>query len=439
MSLLPKGERSMVNPAISALGGSPTLAINERCARMRKEGKRIYHLGFGESPFPVPEQVVEALKQHAHENRYLAVQGLLELREAVSHYHKQHDKVAIGPEDIIIGPGSKMLMYLVQLAHTGEAIIPTPTWVSYLPQAQLAGKRAHLIHTSFESSWKLTPEQLEETIGRCSRDGQPMLILNYPGNPTGLSYSEREVKALAGLCREHRLLVLSDEIYGGLHHRAEHVSFARHYPEGTVVSSGMSKVFGAGGWRLGTLAFPREQKELLDAVRIAAGETFSTASAPIQHAAAVAFTDRDGAIAEELGRIRKILGTLGKRCAEMLADAGILVHPPDGAFYLFPDFSPHAGVLAKQGIRGCEALCERLLEESGVVLLPGAAFLRPREELTARLAFVDFDGKEALVASAAPQKERIDGAFIEHHCGRTLKAVRLICEWLGAKQVNELE
>ena len=423
-----RASTAIINPSIRGLAGSPTLAMNEKCSRLRKEGRKLYHLGFGESPFPVPAAAVAALREHAAENRYLAVQGLAELREAVTRHHAAHDGIDVRPEHVLIGPGSKILMYLLQLAYAGEAIIPTPTWVSYLPQAQLTGKKAALVHTSFESGWKILPEQLEAAIKGCASDVPPLFIINSPGNPTGVSYSEREVKALADVSREHNLIVLSDEIYGGLHHSGGHVSFARHYPEGTVVCSGMSKVFGAGGWRLGTMAFPQGKEALFKAVLIAVGETFSTTCAPVQHAAIAAYTDASGEISREVEGMRSILAALGNACAAILSDAGVRVHAPDGGFYLFPDFGKHAARLAKRGIADAETLCSALLDDEGVALLPGSAFLREKSELTARLAFVEFSGKEALDAALAG--ESVDRTFLERHCSRTLEAVRLIATWL---------
>ncbi len=428
-----RASTAIINPCLRGLSGSPTLAMNEKCSRLRKEGRKLYHLGFGESPFPVPGEVAKALAEHAHENHYLPVQGLGELREAVARYYAEHDGLAVRPEHVLIGPGSKILMYLLQLAYAGEAIIPTPTWVSYLPQARLTGKKAALVPTSFESGWKILPGQLEAAMKGCAGDVPPLLIINSPGNPTGISYSEREVKAIAEVAREHHLLVLSDEIYGGLHHSGEHVSFARHYPEGTVVCSGMSKVFGAGGWRLGTMAFPEGREALLRAVLVAAGETFSTTCAPVQHAAAVAFDDPRGTLAKETVQMRAILAALGRECAALLRDAGVRVHDADGGFYLFPDFGEHAARLAKRGITDAETLCARLLDETGVALLPGSAFLREKGELTARLAFVEFDGRKALDAALAG--ERIDWAFLERHCAPTLEAVRLIAGWLEKKAI----
>lgn len=194
------------------------------------------------------------------------------------------------------------------------------------------------------------------------------------------------------------MIILSDEIYGQLHHKGGHVSVARYYPEGTIISSGLSKWCGAGGWRLGTFAFPRNLDWLLESIAAVASETYTSVCAPVQYAALRAFT---GGVRIEryLWHARRILAALGNECARILVSAGIGVHPPEGAFYLFPDFTPLAAELEQRGIEGSESLQQFLLEETGVAVLPGVAFGRPAKELTCRIAYVDFDGSSALAAS----------------------------------------
>jgi aspartate aminotransferase len=226
------------------------------------------------------------------------------------------------------------------------------------------------------------------------------------------------------------VVLLSDEIYGQLHHRGEHVSIARYYPEGTIISSGLSKWCGAGGWRLGTFTFPPDMYWLLESMAAVASETYTSVCTPVQYAAVRAF--RGGVTIERyLWHVRRILAALAERCVCILREAGVMVHPPVGAFYLFLDFSPLSTRLAVHGITDSYALCERLLEETGVAILPGAEFDRPPEELTARLAYVDFDGAKALTASETiPLDQQLPDTFVETWCGNVLKAVELIAEWV---------
>jgi aspartate aminotransferase len=229
--------------------------------------------------------------------------------------------------------------------------------------------------------------------------------------------------------------LLSDEIYARLHHRGEHVSIARHYPEGTIVSSGLSKWCGAGGWRLGTMTFPPGLSWLLDAMAVLASETYTSVSAPIQFAAVSAFR---GSVAIEryLQHSRRILAGLGRRAHRLLTAAGIRVHEPMGGFYLFLDFEPLLAGLTRLGVHDGRTLCERLLEETGVALLPGSAFERPEQELTARLSYVNFSGAVALAASETiPLHEELPDRFFETHCEPTLAGCARIAEWVGALPV----
>jgi aspartate aminotransferase len=180
---------------------------------------------------------------------------------------------------------------------------------------------------------------------------------------------------------------------------------------------------------LGTFTFPQELSWLMDAMASVASETYTSVSAPIQYAAVRAF--RGGITIERyLCHARRILSTLGSWCHTQLAGAGIRVHAPQGAFYLFLDFSPLASRFADRGIANSEEMCERLLADTGVALLPGSAFERPPEELTARLAYVDFDGSAALAASEMiPLDEPLPESFIETWCHRVITAVNLIVEW----------
>ena len=240
-------DSTLLNPHVRGLAQSATLAINERSNALQREGRHIYKFGLGQSPFPVPTEVVNTLKLYAHEKDYLPVRGLPALREAVADFHRRKDRVEAHPENVLVGPGSKELLFLLQLVFDGEIVVSSPSWVSYVPQARILGRSAHLIHTSFADKWRVLPDRLAAV---CERNNQrpTILVLNYPGNPEGVSYSADELKDIADVARRFKLVLLSDEIYGQLHHRGEHVSVARYYPEGTIISSGLSKWCGAGGW-----------------------------------------------------------------------------------------------------------------------------------------------------------------------------------------------
>ncbi|MGK2945367.1 MAG: pyridoxal phosphate-dependent aminotransferase [Desulfuromonadales bacterium] len=418
-----------LNLNVRGLPVSATLGINELSNRLIAEGRKVYKLGLGQSPFPVPLPVVEALQANAHQKDYLPVRGLPALREAVADYYQRTQNLSFHADHILVGPGSKELMFILQLVYYGDLVIPTPSWVSYAPQAQIAGRHVHWIPTSRDNRWLLTPGELDKL---CRKDpSKPrIVILNYPNNPTGCSYTDAELAALAEVARKYHVIMLSDEIYGELHFEGEHTSIARHYPEGTIISSGLSKWCGAGGWRLGTFAFPAELDWLADGMAVVASETFTATSAPIQYAAVRAF--RGGPRIESyLSQSRRILKTLNDHILARFTAADVFVAPPQGAFYMLPDFSAYRDVLQSRGITTGTELCQRVLEEIGVAFLPGSAFGRPEEELTARIALVDFDGAKTLSAAERTSlHEPLPADFLNTHCFKMVEAIDLVCDWL---------
>ncbi len=429
-------KRVSLNLNVRGLGQSATLSIKDVCRELRRQGKHVFDLGLGQSPFPVPRPMVEALRLAAPEKDYLPVKGLPALREAVAEFHRRKDQIETHPDHVIIGPGSKELMFLLQIVYYGEIILVTPCWVSYLPQARIIGRRISMIHTDFESGWKLTAEKLLESMELTGDESRPrLLVLNYPSNPTGLTYSQEELRQIAEVARKYEMIVLSDEIYGQLHFNGGHASIARYYPEGTIVSSGLSKWCGAGGWRLGTFSFPPDLDWLVEAMSWVASETYTSVCAPVQYAAIQGFRGGEE-IEKYLWHARRILQALGRRCVNILRRAEINVHEPDGAFYLFPDFSPLAEKLRARGIRNCAMLCQKLLEESGVAVLSGAGFGRPRGDWTVRMAYVDFDGAAALAASQTVDLDReLPREIIDRTCVNVLEGVQRMADW-AAKSVG---
>jgi aspartate aminotransferase len=408
---------------------SATISIKNKCRELRSQGRQVYDFGLGQSPFPVPPSVVEALRSAASQKDYLPTEGLPLLREAVAEFHRKKDSINVDPDLVLIGPGSKELMFLLQLVFYGEIILRTPCWVSYLPQAQIIGRRVTLIPTTYECGWKITPENLMWVLTGSNDDTRPrILILNYPMNPTGHTYTADELSELALVARRYNLIVLSDEIYSQLHFRGEHVSIARFYPERTIVSSGLSKWCGAGGWRLGTFAFPPELRWLRAAMAAVASETYTSVCAPIQFAAVEAF--RCGEEIElYLRHVRRFLYALSRRCVGALRLAGVRLHEPQGAFYLFPDFTLLRESLLRSGMAGGAELCSQLLSDAGVALLPGEAFGRPSSELTARLSYVDFDGQAALAASEKVSLEQhLPDDLVDRCSGNVLTGVARLAE-----------
>lgn len=420
-----------LNLNVRGLRQSATLAINELSARLHGEGKQVYKLGLGQSPFPVPQPVIDELRVNAHQKDYLNVRGLRQLREAVAEYHRRTDGIDFTEDDVLIGPGSKELMFLLQLVYYGDLVIPTPSWVSYAPQAQIIGRQIRWVATLAENDWRLMPEELDKL---CQQDpSRPrIVILNYPANPTGDTYTSDELRELGKIARRYKVILLSDEIYGELHHRGAHVSIARYYPEGTIISSGLSKWCGAGGWRLGTFTFPSSLRWLLDAMANVASETYTSTSAPIQYAAVRAFQG-GMEIEEYLNQSRRILRSLGKHVYHELKTLDVQVTKPSGAFYLFPDFSRYRAPLAGIGLNNSSRMCERLLLDTGVAVLPGINFGRPPEELTLRIAYVDFDGSRALAAALHDYANRdLNENYLDIYCPMVIQAVDRLRDWFSS-------
>ncbi len=418
-----------LNLNVRGLSQSATLLINERSNELIQKGETVYKLGLGQSPFPVPEIVQEALRKNAHQKDYLPVRGLPKLRETIAEFNYRHQGIECSADDIMIGPGSKELIFILQLVYYGELIIPTPSWVSYSPQARIAGRHVTWVPTSEENEWKLVPEKLD-LICRSDPDRPRVVILNYPSNPTGSTYTEERLIKLAEVARKYNIILISDEIYSLLDHNGKHVSIARYYPEGTIVSSGLSKWAGAGGWRLGTFTFPPNLKWLRDAMAIVASETFTSTSAPIQYAAITAFEDHPE-IDEYLVHSRRILKTLGNYFANRLREKYITVPTPRGGFYLFPNFNLYRERLAAKGILTSFELCEAVLRDTGVAFLPGMDFGRQPEELTCRMAYVDFDGETVLKTAMNEYKDMpLTEEFLKKYCSKIVHAIDKLEVWL---------
>ena len=367
---------------------SSTLRINEISNKLLDEGKNVYKFGLGQSPFPVPEILIETLKKNAHQKDYLNVSGLLKLREVVAKYHSKKNLYNYSEDNVIIGPGSKELIFQCQMVTEMPLLLPKPSWVSYEPQAKILKKDINWIDTSKNTNWHLSANALRDYC-KNNKYKYQLLILNSPNNPTGTN--NEELEELSIICKENNIIVISDEIYTELDFNGNYHSISQFYPEGTIISSGLSKWCGAGGWRLGTLIFPKELKIIYDSVRSLASETFTSVSAPIQYAAVKAYTEDHS---EYLHNSRIILKKVAYFVHDQLSEIGIECIRPQGGFYILCDFSKiikHNNI-----INNATTLCEQVLQNTGFAMLPGKNFGIEDEKLITRMAFVDFDGNKAL-------------------------------------------
>jgi len=415
-----------INLNIRGMHQSATVAINDLSKTMQKEGQEVFKLGLGQSPFPVPDIMTRALQENAHQKDYLMVKGLPELRQSIVDYYQRTQGLDYHPDHVLVGPGSKELMFILQLTYYGDLVIPAPSWVSYAPQARIIGRKLHWLPTAIETGLGVTPEELEK-VCETDPDLPRLMILNYPGNPTGMTYDATQLEEIAEVAKRYRVLILSDEIYGGTTFEGEHTSIARFYPEGTIISNGISKWAGAGGWRMGAFVFPENLTWLLEPMTSVASETFTSTSAPIQFAAIKAY-EKSNEMDLYLQHCKDILSALCTDTWQKLNHAGAEVAKPKGGFYLFPSFEPLRETLLNKGIRNSHEMCERLLAETGVACLPGSAFGRPEQEFSVRIACVDFNGDSALKAAASGQE--INSDFLEQYCYPVTEATRRICQWL---------
>lgn len=411
---------------------SPTLRLNEQSRLRASQGQTVYKMGFGESPFMPPERVQQALQESVHRKDYTPVQGLAELRKEVASFHSHVDGYEIDARQVVVGSGSKILLFNTLLAFEAAVVlIPAPAWVSYAPQAELANHQVHRIPTTFDNRWHVTPSDLDEALSKDEYSGlSKVLILNYPGNPDGLTYTPTELEAIAPVLRKHQAWIISDEIYSCLHHQGQHVSIAQYYPERTVTTTGLSKWCGAGGWRLGVQILPSDAPTaFVDAILGIASETYSCAPTPIQVAACQAYV-WDEITDNHLQQQRHILSRIGNHIQQILSHNGIAVHPPEGGFYLLLDFSPFREKLAARGIQTDTDLCLNLLEDTGVALLPGTAFGMPPSDLTARLAYVDYNGTAIQQAMSKSQDLMLPQQLFEVHCAHMLQGIQALVDWL---------
>ena len=406
--------KDLTKKSILKLKQSSTLVINEKSKELIKLGKKVYQFGFGQSPFPVPEQIVTALKKNAHRKEYLPIQGLSKLRESISKNLRSKTGNYYPKENIVITPGSKEAMLLLHVAFNGEIILSAPSWVSYEPQAIIGRNKVHWITTSRENNWFPTANQLEKKIQSIKKKNL-IFILNSPNNPSGTIC--KNLKELGAVAKKYNLIVLSDEIYTDLTFCNKYESISQYYPEKTFISGGLSKWCGAGGWRVGFFAVPNQLAELLENIKTLASESYSTVNSPAQFAATEAY---EGDFKEYKFKTLNILRSVGNYVYNNLKSNKVLVNQPQGAFYLMPEFP-------NKKYKTSSELCENILEEIGVAMLPASDFgFSPKKMLT-RLCYIDFDGEEFLKAPISGKI--IEDKIIEKYAPNVVEGVKKLSNW----------
>jgi len=355
----------------------------------------LYGFAFGQSPFPVPLLMQEALMKNANQGAYAPVPGIPELRNAISKYNKHYFGMDIAPERIYVGPGTKELIFnLLEILH-GTVILPTPAWLGYLPQIRFLKKNYHMLPA--KPNKKFSPGDLRKLALRL-QDRQKILILNNPHNPTGLLYDKFELEEIAYVCREQNIIVISDEIYAQTTYDfSKFISMGKIYPEGTFVTNGLSKSHAAGGYRLGYVIFPQYAVDLKKQFKKILATEYTAVSTPIQHAAVAGFE-----ISKEMDIYfdvtREIHHIMGEYTYNALsAIKGIKLTKPDATFYLLADFNAFANDLRKAKITTSQKLSESLIVHPyHTAIVGGDSLVLERTDFSARIAYVDYNGTKAL-------------------------------------------
>ena len=404
----------MIKDIIKNLKPSSTLLINEKSNKLESEGKKIFKFGFGQSPFNVPADIVDELKSNAHQNKYLPMQGLEELRKSIAKYISKKKNYEYLSNNVIVGPGSKELMFLLQILFEGEILLPAPSWVSYAPQAIIGGNKIKWIQTKSENNWFPTAQEIEDVIKK-DKEKKYLIFLNSPNNPSGQLCTN--LNEISELTKKYNLYFLSDEIYSELTFEDNYQSISNFCPENTIISTGLSKWCGAGGWRLGYFILPNSLLEITNQLKVLASETFSSVSSPIQYAAIAA---HENDYKNYINHSKNILKGVGNYVYENLKSNNVLINKPQGGFYLLPEF-------INKKFSSSTELCNNILKETGVALLPGSDFGFLEKKMLARLSYTDFDGENFMKNTG--HNEEINYDIIKKYAPKIIEGTNRLKDW----------
>ena len=367
---------TQLSDCLKRLSPSATLAMSQKSNEMKANGIDVINMSVGEPDFNTPDHIKEAAKKAIDDNfsRYSPVPGYVDLRKAIVEKLRNENHLEYGVTEISVSNGAKQCVCnaVLALVNPGEeVIIPAPYWVSYPEMVEIAGGKSVYIDTDLSTNFKITPEQLENTITEKTR----MLILCSPSNPTGSVYSKDELEALAQVIKKHEnLYVVSDEIYEHISYIGNHESIAQ-FPgmrERTIIINGVSKAYAMTGWRIGFLAAPEWIAKGCNKLQ---GQYTSGPCSVSQKAAEAAYTGSQQCVEDMrlvFERRRNLIVKLAKDIP------GLEVNVPEGAFYLFPKCSSFFGKeYGKYKISNSIDLAMYLLEEGHVATVSGDAFGAP--------------------------------------------------------------
>ncbi|MCX7073246.1 MAG: pyridoxal phosphate-dependent aminotransferase [Methylococcales bacterium] len=357
---------------VNAVKPSPTLAITARAAQMRVAGYDIIGLGAGEPDFDTPDFIKYAAIEAINKGftKYTAVDGIAPLKKAIIDKFKNDNGLEYNPKQILVSCGGKQSSFnLTQaLLNTGdEVIIPAPYWVSYPDMVLLADGVPVIIETTQAQNFKISPEQLRAAITEKTR----LIFINSPSNPSGVSYSLDELKALGDVLADFpNIIIATDDMYERiLWEQGTFVNILNAHPEfydRTVVMNGVSKAYSMTGWRIGYAA---GNEKLIEAMCTIQSQSTSNPTSISQYAALAALTGDQSFISEMCVEFKKRHDFV---VAELNTIDGVECVPTDGTFYVFPNIEK---LLARlDGIDDDLAFSDFLIEKAGVALVPGSAF-----------------------------------------------------------------
>jgi aspartate aminotransferase len=373
MSKLPNG---FLSEALERIQPSPTIAVSQKARELKSEGRDVIGLGAGEPDFDTPDNIKEAAIAAIRrgETKYTAVEGIPELRQAISAKFKRENGLDYVPSQTFVAPGGKMIIYTALMATLNpgdEVIVPAPYWVSYPDIVLLGGGKPVIVETKLEDGFRLTPEALERAI----KPRTKWLIFNQPGNPTGACYTVEQLRALTQVLLRHpQVWILTDDMYehlvfGGFEFRTIAQVEPRLY-ERTLTMNGVSKAYAMTGWRIGYCGGP---EPLIRAMAKLQSQSVSGASSISQWASVEALSGPQ----DFIPRFQRIFEERRDLVVSMLNQArGIECPTPQGAFYVYPSIRRLIGSPAPSGrtIATDEDFAQELLESEGVAVVHGAAF-----------------------------------------------------------------
>lgn len=425
-----------VDPHVDSIVMPENLKVGMMVNQVRKECARkgiscnYTGFAFGQSPFHVPAPLRKALGRHADKGHYSEAEGIPELREAISGFTERYFDLHVDPDRVVVGPGTKSLIFTVFTMISGHVIIPSPSWIGYFPQLKLLGKHYHILYTSPENNYKVQPSDLEDFLLRLSHEKQQhLLVINNPHNPTGALYSRDELVTLVDICRRHDTFIMADEIYAlSTFAFEDFCSVGSIFPEGTFILNGLSKEKSAGGYRLGYCILPQQEskKITLDFMKIAA-TVYTNVATPMQYAAVAAYEPNDE-IDEYITITREIHRIMGEYFSDQFNRIeGIRATKPQGTFYFYADFNEISDALKAKGVMTSNDLAHSLMAHPyHIATITGDSLILRPNDFGARIAFVDYNGKAAFerYKNQPPRTEAQEIDFVMESAPRMLRGIR---------------